>query len=223
MTSVVDLSRPPRSLCLHACALTSVSLYLYILYFFIENYWSCIYIYCGPDEDSQTSIPNDVSYSSSPLLSSAQFCVYVWCVCVWASYWRDACVCVVSKQSETERLIVGWKCVRVCVWICHHDSLLLQPHPVCETLGWALSCPTLGNYTHFISTCKTAGGIQPENRRPSREAKTDYFHFHLSSAIFFLFFFHKERGQTCTWTRTLCKHLSLSVSVFVLAETTIVR
>lgn len=118
-------------------------------------------------------------------------------VCVCGRVIEGMLVCVCCFETVRDREVNCWLevCACVCVWICHHDSLLLQPHPVCETLGWALSCPTLGNYTHFISTCKTAGGIQPENGRPSREAKTDYFHFHLSSAIFFLFFFFSTKKE----------------------------
>lgn len=63
--------------------------------------------------------------------------------------------------------------VRPFVGGCDRDSLLVQPHHVCDTLRRALSCPTLGNYTHFTSTSKAAGILQSKNRAQVQEWSQD--------------------------------------------------
>lgn len=107
-------------------------------------------------------------------------------------------MCVVAKQPETERLIVGCSlgknlcesaCVCLCVCICCCcGSLLLQPHPVCETLRRALSfsgCPLLNNYTHLLTTCKTAGGLPPNEGALQMRLRQITFIFIFISSFFF--------------------------------------
>lgn len=82
---------------------------------------------------------------------------------------------------------------------CFHDSLLLQLHPVCETLRRALSycgCPILGNYTHLISTCETAGARQPNNVAEQRgQDRLRSFSSSFHHVLFYILC--EERGQTC--------------------------
>lgn len=136
MTSVVDLSRPPSSLCLHACALT---LLLYLKYPFEEKTTDLASVFAVlQGRYSQISCSNDASYSCSPLLHCV--CGFVlWCDCVGERLRGCVYFSVLFYNSIRDRQVNCWlelvvACVRLFVGGCDLASLLVQPHPVCDTL-----------------------------------------------------------------------------------------